>query len=675
MDFPKKQQQSLIPRYLLQYLQDLQISHNDPTAPWGGGGGGGSYTAGDGIDITNDVISVDDTVALKTDLLDYVTTSELTTELSNYVTSTDLAAELLNYAELSDIPTNTSDLTNDSGFITSSALTGYATETWVTNQGYSTFSGSYNDLTNKPDLSIYELAADAFSGDYNDLINKPTIPVVPTNISAFTNDSGYITSSALTGYATKSWVTNQGYSTFSGSYNDLTNKPTIPTATSDLTNDSGFITNSVNNLTNYFDKTQIQNMFADTYAVIPEANVDPVDFPTAQTQTLTNLYVASSDTIYTVSGGGGGGGSSYSAGYGIDITNDVISVDDNVVALKIDIPDMSAYVTTFTDQNIIGIKTFVGHQLLRFKQSSSSNILGFTAYDNYDYEIGNLQIANRTVGRTNYNYVTLGNWSSLSTKSKVGFRIQPNSSTNSYNFVMPYGSNTEFTSNTYSTSSDTTIPCAFTDGTTKIKANATGLVDLSSLNLGSFVLGTSSGSYWTSLTINGITKSIPSGGGGGGTTVSGTNDGTNWTSITIGSDTYGIPSGGGGGGSSLAPQIYNFTSADWTGTNTNGYIHSNAMSREGLDLSTLSAGQTIKIDCIFVRPSNSTSYVHQFTLVIPDGTMATESTDTFQIPGTNQTNLQIEAWMQISNNRIGLFWSNSSQTRYISKVKVYPANA
>ena len=60
---------------------------------------------------------------------------------------------------------------------------------------YSTFSGSYTDLTNKPTL---------FSGSYNDLSNRPTL--------------------------------------FSGSYTDLTNKPTIPTATSQLTNDSGFIT-------------------------------------------------------------------------------------------------------------------------------------------------------------------------------------------------------------------------------------------------------------------------------------------------------------------------------------------------------------------------------------------------------------------------------------------------
>lgn len=65
-----------------------------------------------------------------------------------------------------------------------------------------------------------------FSGNYNDLTNKPTIPTVPTNVSDFTNDVGYITSSALNGYATtgdvqtatndmatKTWVGNQGYLT------------------------------------------------------------------------------------------------------------------------------------------------------------------------------------------------------------------------------------------------------------------------------------------------------------------------------------------------------------------------------------------------------------------------------------------------------------------------------
>lgn len=43
-----------------------------------------------------------------------------------------------NIARTSAIPTDTGDLTNNAGFITSSALSGYATETWVENKGYIT---------------------------------------------------------------------------------------------------------------------------------------------------------------------------------------------------------------------------------------------------------------------------------------------------------------------------------------------------------------------------------------------------------------------------------------------------------------------------------------------------------------------------------------------------------
>ena len=46
-----------------------------------------------------------------------------------------------------------------------------------------------------------------FSGSYNDLTDKPTIPTVPTSNTAFTNDAGYITSDALSGYAQTSAVT------------------------------------------------------------------------------------------------------------------------------------------------------------------------------------------------------------------------------------------------------------------------------------------------------------------------------------------------------------------------------------------------------------------------------------------------------------------------------------
>lgn len=97
-----------------------------------------------------------------------------------------------------------------------------------------------------------------FSGNYNDLTNKPTIPTIPTNISSFTNDSGYITSipseyitdSELTakGYATENYVTtaiDNAQLGGSGETVDMTKyalKTDVPTSTSQLTNDSNFIT-------------------------------------------------------------------------------------------------------------------------------------------------------------------------------------------------------------------------------------------------------------------------------------------------------------------------------------------------------------------------------------------------------------------------------------------------
>ena len=105
------------------------------------------------------------------------------------------------------VPTKVSDLTNDSGFITSytetdpvfsaSAAASITSSDITAWNGKSTFSGSYNDLTDKPTL---------FSGDYNDLSNKPTIPTVPTNVSAFTNDAGYITDYTETDPTVPSWA-------------------------------------------------------------------------------------------------------------------------------------------------------------------------------------------------------------------------------------------------------------------------------------------------------------------------------------------------------------------------------------------------------------------------------------------------------------------------------------
>lgn len=74
----------------------------------------------------------------------------LTSIPEEYITETELNSK--GYAQVADIPTNTSDLTNDSGFITKDT----------------------SNLTNYTPTS--ELSTVATSGSYNDLTNKPTIP-------------------------------------------------------------------------------------------------------------------------------------------------------------------------------------------------------------------------------------------------------------------------------------------------------------------------------------------------------------------------------------------------------------------------------------------------------------------------------------------------------------------
>ena len=78
------------------------------------------------------------------------------------------------------IPTKTSDLVNDSGFITS-IPSEYVTDSEL----QSAISGKANSA---------DLATVATSGDYDDLLNKPTIP---TKTSDLQNDSGFLTTAPV----------------------------------------------------------------------------------------------------------------------------------------------------------------------------------------------------------------------------------------------------------------------------------------------------------------------------------------------------------------------------------------------------------------------------------------------------------------------------------------------
>ena len=143
----------------------------------------------------------------------------------------------------------------------------------------------YSNVNNKPQINNVTLSGNK---SLNDLGIQPAgnyalssdIPTVPTNISAFTNDVGYITSYTETdpiftnspAYGiTNNDISNwNNKSNFSGNYNDLTNKPTIPTVPTNIsafTNDAGYVTNNVNDLTNYYTKTEINALLS---ALVPK---------------------------------------------------------------------------------------------------------------------------------------------------------------------------------------------------------------------------------------------------------------------------------------------------------------------------------------------------------------------------------------------------------------------
>ena len=225
------------------------------------------------------------------DLSDYVTTAQLNTKADKVHTHSyeDLTEKPTlfsgKYSDLTGkptIPTKTSDITNDSNFVTTSQLNTKADTIHTHSYDDLTdkptlFSGKYADLTGKPTIptKVSELTNDSsfattvqlstkantvHTHDYADLENKPTLfsgkyidlldkPTIPSKTSELTNDSNFVDTIAL---ATKANLTHShSYSDledkpilFSGAYKDLTGKPTIPTKISELTNDSSFATTS-----------------------------------------------------------------------------------------------------------------------------------------------------------------------------------------------------------------------------------------------------------------------------------------------------------------------------------------------------------------------------------------------------------------------------------------------
>ena len=163
-----------------------------------------NVSSGGSVDLSN-YYNKQETESLISDIDIPTKTSEL--ELDNVYSKTQVDTLISNVPTFSG---NYEDLSNKPSIYTQNEI-----DTLISN--INEFSGDYNDLTNKPDVytksEVDNLVdgIETFSGDYNDLTNKPEL------FSGSYND--------LTDKPTL----------FNGDYNTLTNKPTIPTDTAQLT--------------------------------------------------------------------------------------------------------------------------------------------------------------------------------------------------------------------------------------------------------------------------------------------------------------------------------------------------------------------------------------------------------------------------------------------------------
>ena len=131
---------------------------------------------------------------------------------TEYITESELFAK--NYATKSEIPTKVSSFTNDKGYLTSIPAE-YVTETELLNKSYATVSYVDNSIDNL-DMEKYAL--------------RTEIPTIPTNVSAFFNDANYLTS-VPDEYITEEELTAKDYAT----------RDEIPTKVSVFENDAGYL--------------------------------------------------------------------------------------------------------------------------------------------------------------------------------------------------------------------------------------------------------------------------------------------------------------------------------------------------------------------------------------------------------------------------------------------------
>lgn len=255
------------------------------------------------------------------------TTSAITSYISNQ-----------GFATTSQLPTKTSELDNDSRFITA------------------------EDLPNVPDV------VSAFTNDAGYI----TSAVLPTKTSDLTNDSGFVTASSIP-TKTSDLTNDSGYIT-------AQNIPSIPSKTSELKNDSGFITDSDGSITNK--ALASEAVYSGTYdsnskkillknkANTTLAEIDATAF--IKDGMVSQVEVSNGNLVITFNTDAGKNPISVPISDIFDANNYYTKTEADSTFLTIH-QSLSNYVTLSTDQDITGNKTFSGSLSSNSDVGSSSS--------------------------------------------------------------------------------------------------------------------------------------------------------------------------------------------------------------------------------------------------------------------------------------------------------------
>lgn len=326
----------------------------------------------------------------------------------------------------------------------------------------------YTDATTPPSWVFeYELNNSSFTatqwGAINSGITSADVTLIGTaiqpgdNVSDLINDAGYLTSSDVATVA------------ISGDYSDLINKPTIPAA-------------QVQSDWNQNDSNAVD--YIKNKPTIPAGVIVDQVYDGTSANAQSGIAIAAELTNYALSSGLA---TVATSGLYSDLTG-TPTIPTNTSDLNNDSgfitsSALSNYVDLSSAQNITGTKTFVGQKKIAFKQSGSSDKLGFTLYNSSAVEKGYLEF-NPSNTVDSVPLMTLGNYATASTGlTHVGFRKYSSISgaSGAYNLLAPLISDARTPFNLTTTYTNFYLPLGFTDGSTTVKAAKTGVVDLSSL--------------------------------------------------------------------------------------------------------------------------------------------------------------------------------------------------